>query len=138
MRKSFTGKSTFLATLFFLAFLMSCKKPEGVGGDASIHGTVWVEDYDKNFNLLMYQYPGVDEYVYIVYGDDLSYGDRVKTNYNGTVEFKYLRTGDYKVYVYGDQKQSVDTPSPLVAHVVDVHISGRTQSVDVDTIVIQH
>lgn len=123
------------ACALFTAVLMSgCKKPEGVGGDASIRGTVWVEDWDKNFLLKMYEYPGADEYVYIVYGDDISYGDRVKAGPDGSFEFKYLRTGHYKVYAYSNKLQTTASPEPIEAKIVELDISGRKQTVVADTI----
>ncbi len=134
MKKKSVAMAFAVGAIMTVSLMSSCKKPEGVGGDASIRGTVWVEDWDKNFLLKMYEYPGADEYVYIVYGDDISYGDRVKAGPDGSFEFKYLRTGHYKVYAYSDQKQTATTPSPIEAKIVEVDISGRKQTVDTDTI----
>ncbi len=80
--------------------LISCRKGPGEGGNSSIRGYVHVLDYNASQVILLGEYPGADEWVYIIYGDDVSYGDRTRANYEGRFEFKYLRKGDYKVYVY--------------------------------------
>jgi hypothetical protein len=128
---------TTVVSLLLLVLVTGCSKPEGQGGDASIRGAVWVEDWDTNFNLLLYQYLGVDEYVYIIYGDDVSYGDRVKTNYLGQYEFKYLRKGHYKIYVFSDKKQTVASPSKQEAIIAEVEIGSRKQTFEVDTLTIK-
>ncbi|MFM1746331.1 MAG: hypothetical protein RLZZ630_2268, partial [Bacteroidota bacterium] len=83
-------------------FLTSCAKEEGKGGDASIYGKVFVKNYNSTFTQLVSSYYAADTYVYLIYGDDISYGERVKTDYEGEFEFKYLYPGDYRVYVYSD------------------------------------
>lgn len=115
----------------------SCEKPAGQGGDATIKGKIWVEDWDNNFNLLQYQYAGADEDVYIIYGDDVNYGDKISANNNGEFEFKYLRKGKYKIYVYSDQKQTSNTPASQVAKVVEAEITSKKQTLDIGTITIK-
>jgi hypothetical protein len=117
--------------------ISSCEKPEGEGGDATIRGSVWVEDWDSNFNLLKFEFAGADEEVYIIYGDDISYGDKVNTNYLGQYEFKYLREGKYKIYVYSEKKQTVDSPSDIESVIAEVEITSRKQTVIVDTLTIK-
>ena len=34
--------------------LSSCEKPAGQGGDATIKGKIWVEDWDNNFISNLY------------------------------------------------------------------------------------
>ena len=73
------------------AFIFSaCEKQPGSGGDASIKGSVFVTHYNSTFTEFISEYPGADIYVYIIYGDNISYGQRIKTNYQGDFEFKYL------------------------------------------------
>ena len=84
----------FCFLLFTLAFI-SCEKPPGEGGSASVMGRIWIKDYPT-----LQEYAGYDEYVYIVYGDEVSYGDRVRTTYDGRFKFSYLRKGKYKIYAY--------------------------------------
>lgn len=43
--------------------------------------------------------PAIDERVYIVYGDNTSYGETVRTGGDGEFTFSALKKGSYKVYV---------------------------------------
>jgi hypothetical protein len=116
-------------------FLTSCAKEEGKGGDASIYGKVFVKNYNSTFTQLVSSYYAADTYVYLIYGDDISYGERVKTDYEGEFEFKYLYPGDYRVYVYSDDSL-MQSPTGTVAVVKDLHISGRKSKVNVGKLVI--
>ena len=89
-----------LAIAILTMVMISCKKPAGKGGKVSIKGSILVEDWNSGFTVKNGEYPGHDEDVYIIYGDDVSYSDKTKSNYNGEYEFKYLRKGKYKIYVY--------------------------------------
>jgi len=121
-----------------LALLMgSCKKPAGEGGNSSIRGNVWVQDYNKSLTIMQYQYTGVDVDVYIIYGDDTSYGEKVKTNGDGEFEFKYLRKGNYKVYVVSDERIGNTNDTKEVAVMVEASITAKKQSVDVGQLVIK-
>lgn len=113
----------------------SCKKEAGEGGNSSIRGKVWVVNYNATFTSINNEYVGADEYVYIIYGSDVSYGDRTKTNPEGAFEFKYLREGSYTVYVYSKDKTQA-SPSGQVAVKVGTNISKEEQVVDLGTITI--
>lgn len=117
--------------------VFSCKKPAGEGGNSSIKGTVWVQDYDKNMNVLQYQYIGVDVEVYIIYGDDVTSGDKVNTNASGEFEFKYLRKGNYNVYAISKEKIGTTNDTKDVAISLDATISKNKQTVDAGQIVIK-
>jgi len=114
-------------------FLYSCKKEPGEGGNSSIYGKVYVKDYNATFTDLQEEYYGPDIDVYIIYGDDKSYGDRVKTSYDGTYEFKYLRTGTYHVYAYS--KDSTMQTTASIPVIKDVKITKKSQEVEVPEIV---
>jgi hypothetical protein len=116
-----------LVTFLFISSVVSCKKPEGTGGNSSIKGNIWVKDYPT-----MVEYAGGDQDVYIIYGDDISYGDRVKATYDGNFEFKYLRKGNYKIYVYSESLASLNDS----AVVVSATITEKKQTVDVSRITI--
>lgn len=75
--------------------------------------------FGKLFHFGMDTVVGVNEDVYIVYGNH-EYGcdDKVKTSYNGTYKFSYLNEGNYKIYVCSDQANSKE------AIVYDVKVSG--------------
>lgn len=125
---------------FFAVFLSailasSCKKGPGEGGNSSIYGKVWVRDFNSNFTILYGEYNGADEDVYIVYGDEKGSSDRVRSNYDGTYEFKYLRPGNYKVYVYS-KDSTMSSPSGSVTVIKEVEITARKQEVEVPKITI--
>jgi hypothetical protein len=120
-----------IASFIFLALLTllsSCEKPPGEGGAASIQGRIWVKDYPA-----MLEWAGNDEYVYIIYGDDISYGDRIRSTYDGRFEFNFLRKGKYKVYAYSFNPASPLTDSAVVK---EIEITGRKQNLDLGDVVI--
>lgn len=131
------NKSCILIILSLVLMLGSCKKPAGEGGNSSIKGNVWVHDYNKSLTIMQYQYTGVDVDVYIIYGDDTSYGDKIKTNGNGEFEFKYLRKGNYKIYAISEERIGNTNDSKEVAVIVDASISGKKQTVDVGQLIIK-
>ena len=130
-------KSIFkLVVITVVIFLFnSCKKEAGEGGNSSIKGKVWVINYNSTFTSINNEYVGADEYVYIIYGSDISYGDRTKTTPEGEFEFKYLREGNYTVYVYSKDKTRV-SPSGTTAVKVSTNISKKKQVVDLGTLTI--
>ncbi len=130
---------TYFICFALLGFsLLSCRKEAGEGGKASINGTVWLREYNGNFSTLLLESPGYDQYVYIQYGDDINYGDRIKTNPDGRFEFKYLRPGKYKIYLYSKDPEDKDNINPEETMVVmqDVEITAKKQVVSMDTLVI--
>lgn len=115
----------------------SCKKPAGEGGNSSITGMVHVTNYNSNFTVVNAEYPGADVDVYIVYGDEVGIGNRIRTTPEGKFEFPYLRPGKYRVYVYSKDKDAylAGNPNPPDKAVsVDVEISKKKQTVDVGTL----
>lgn len=121
-----------LLLMFSFSFLIfSCKKEEGEGGMATIKGNIWVRDWDKNFNLMMYEYPGLDEDVFIVYGDQVGYGDKLSTDLNGNFEFKYLRKGTYTIYALSDTLPSANVSYIQFPVAVKIEISEKKQVIDI-------
>ena len=135
-------KNKIFCTLFLLitVFVVSCKKEPGIGGDASVRGKVFVKHYNTQFSYLIAEYYGPDIYVYIIYGNNISYGQRIKSSYDGRFEFKYLYEGDYKIYIYSiDSAAVVHNPSvihPDSAAIVKVSITDRKQEEDIGTLTI--
>lgn len=119
-----------------LITILSCKKTAGEGGKAKITGKIWVEDWDKNFLVKQFEYAGSDVDVYIIYGDHLSEDDKVAANANGEFEFKYLRKGKYKVYVFSDKKQTTTSQNPQEAIVKEIEIKSTKETIDLGTITI--
>ena len=121
---------SFLLILFSSILFQSCEKDAGEGGNSSIRGYVHVIDYNSTFLVVQGEYPGANEYVYIIYGNDVSYGDRIRTSPDGTFEFKYLREGKYTVYVYQDD--TTLSGQSVVSR--NVEINSKKQTVDLGTI----
>src|SRR5688572_889040 len=120
-----------LAFLISLAGIYSgCEKDPGEGGTSSIKGYVHVTDYNASFLIVQGEYPGADEDVYIVYGDDISYGERIRSGPDGKFEFKYLREGKYSIYVYSEDT----TLSGNSVVLVETEITDKKQTIDVDTL----
>lgn len=108
---------------------VSCEKEAGEGGDAILYGKVFAKKYNSTFTQYISSYYAADEYVYIIYGNDMSYGDRVKTGYDGVFEFKYLYPGNYKIYVYS-RDSTFSSPSGDIAVVKEIQINGRKEKKD--------
>ncbi len=121
--------------LLFVVNLMSCKKEAGEGGTSTIKGKIWVEDWNNAFTVKNGEYAGYDEDVYILYGDAVSYSEKTKANYNGEFEFKYLRKGKYKIYVYS-KDNSLQSKSGDISIVKEVEITDKKQTKEVEQITI--
>jgi hypothetical protein len=120
-----------LTLILVLAFITSCKKPAGPGGSSSIKGKLWVEDWNAGFTVKNGEYAGADEDVYIVYGDETGYGDRTRADYKGEFEFKYLRKGKYKVYVYS-KDNTLQSVSGDISIVQETEIISNRQTITLD------
>lgn len=114
--------------------LFSCKKEAGVGGKSTVYGKVFVKDYNSTFTVLEESYYGPDTWVYIIYGDHRDYDDRVRTGYDGTYEFKYLRPGTYHLYAYS--KDSTLQTVAEIGIVKDVDVPKKKTDIEVPDIVI--
>lgn len=126
-------RNLLIGVLLLTAF-SACTNGPGQGGKASIQGKVHATNWNSTCTLISGDYYAPDEDVYIVYGDDPSYGDRIKTAPDGTFWFRYLRTGKYKVYVYS---KDCSAASGKAAVEVSVEITEKTQEVVLDDIEIK-
>ncbi len=113
----------------------SCKKQPGEGGFASIEGKVYVKNFDPYFSILLSEHYLPGETVYIIYGDGTEIGNTVKTSYDGSFKFNYLRKGKYKVYVLGEDSTTATRYQPK-AELVEVNITERKQKKVLDDFVI--
>ncbi len=81
--------------------LLGCSKGEGEGGSGVIEGKIMVVVHDNdNYNLTADTIVGAKVDVFIVYGDDVMYGDDMETGADGTYRFKYLKKGTYTIFAY--------------------------------------
>lgn len=131
-------KIIFIITAFSI-LLISCKKEAGQGGRATIKGKVYAEYWDKSFSAKRDSSyaPNID--VYIIYGNESTFGDDQKTSFDGSYEFKYLQKGKYKIYAYTRDSSGVatgqlNTFAPNIAVVKEVEIKERKETVEVDDI----
>jgi hypothetical protein len=114
-----------------VAAMFSCSKEAGEGGNSTIYGKMTTYNYNAEFTNLRGIYPSADEDVYIIYGNDRSYSERVRTNYEGVYEFKYLRPGDYTIYAYS-KDSTLTLVSEMVAVIRNVTITGNKETVEVE------
>lgn len=122
-------KYIFIISLLTIT-LISCSKEAGEGGRSSITGTVHMTDVNDITGVVQAEYNVPDYDVYIIYGDENNvYDDDMKTNYDGTFEFKNLRKGSYRIYVY---TQDLTEPS-LVTTVFKSAEIGKNEIVNVGT-----
>lgn len=120
----------FLAAVLAVGFsFQSCKKVEGPGGSSTIKGKVFATKQSNGNTYFL-----ANEDVYIIYGgSDSFYDDRVKTSYDGSFEFNFLRKGTYQVFVYSDCN-GADCPSGEEHKLVSVNISKNKSTEDIGTI----
>ncbi|MBC7695871.1 MAG: hypothetical protein H7141_10555 [Burkholderiales bacterium] len=124
--------------IFFILIsvtFFSCKKEPGEGGFASIEGKVYVKNYDASYTILTAEYYLPGETVYIIYGNDKEVGNTVKTSYDGSFKFNYLRKGKYKVYVIGE-----DPTKPYLSfpkeELMEITITKKKEKVVLNDLVI--
>ena len=79
-----------------------------------------------------YDVPDYD--VFIIYGeDDDIYDEDTKTNYDGTFEFKNLRKGSYRIYVYTADLSETSGVAPVFKS-ADL---GKNERLDLGTIEVE-
>jgi hypothetical protein len=111
--------------------ISSCSKYEGEGGSSTIKGVVKEQRFNSLGNLIS-EYPIADQDVFIIYGNESTfYDDDIKTSYDGSFEFRYLKKGNYTVFVYEDCSTC---PSGVKEVKIPVEITNNNQIVDLDTI----
>ncbi|MCS6990718.1 MAG: hypothetical protein NZL95_02530 [Chitinophagales bacterium] len=79
---------------------LACEPKPGEGGTSSLRGKVRVQDYAGS--QLVAEYYAPEERVYLIYGNDAFYSEDVRTSYDGTYEFRYLKKGHYTVFAYSE------------------------------------
>ena len=86
--------------------LFACEREEGLGGNSSITGSIMIKEYNNDMSVLLVEYAGSDQNVYLIFGDNTTAGKDVETSYTGEFSFNYLTPGDYEVYYYSDDTTS--------------------------------
>lgn len=115
------------------ALFQGCKKNEGPGGTGVIKGKVKINLYNGSV-FTGDVIDGADVDVFIIYGgENTFYDDKITTSYDGSFEFRYLRKGDYKIFVYS---QDVDNSSngALEPVFMSASLSKNNETIDVGTL----
>ncbi len=128
-------KSNLIISCVLLFLCVQCKKAAGPGGKATIKGKIYVKNYNSNGTLLLNEYYIQGENVYITYDNDVAVGDNVKTSYDGTYVFPYLRKGKYKVFAVSKDINSSGLDA-TVAVIKEIEITGKKETIELSDIVI--
>ena len=119
--------------VFALFIVQGCSKEPGPGGNASIQGKILIQSFNSNCSALISEYYGVDQDVYLIYGDNPSYSERVRTGPGGVYWFPYLRKGEYTVYAISE------TCSPVGGDTISaqtVTINDKDETVQLEDIIV--
>ena len=122
----------FFGIIILLALsISSCRKGEGKGGKATITGKVLVHRYENLGATYDKSFYARDKDVFIDYGDNTFYDDKIATHFDGSYRFDYLMPGNYTVYTYSkDVVGSADNPKILVLK--EVTISDKNETIELD------
>lgn len=121
--------------------LASCSKEPGDGGNSTLEGTVNYElrQVLVNPGSVVYEGPAQDWDVYLVYGDNIGFDDRTRTDYNGRYKFEFLREGEYTVYAYSQDTINgpINNGEILDLPIIQkAEITGKKQTVEVPEITV--
>ncbi len=108
--------------------LFACKKDPGPGGLATIKGKVFGTDVTGSGNVKDSGYIG-DTRVYIAVAGKSEPFEDVRTSYDGTYEFPFLRKGSYDVWAFGECDTCNRTQ---MFDLKTVRISGKRETVIVE------
>jgi len=135
-----SSRYLYLCLIFlFASVFYGCKKDPGAGGLASIKGKVFRQVRLVLTNPATAQYTSVaaDQDVYIIYGDEVSPGDRAWTNFEGEYEFLNLREGKYTVYLYSrDTTGQVGVDPERMVVKREVEITDRKEIIEVEDLTV--
>ena len=116
---------------FSCLLLFSCAKEPGIGGRGVIKGKLFIRDFvDGDLEA---EYYAPEERVYIIYGDDEVYNDMMRTHFDGSYRFEYLRTGTYTIFAYSD---CASCPSGTEARMISTEITSPNEVIELDDLVL--
>lgn len=114
-----------------------CKKEEGPGGRASVKGKVYAYDWDNTQLFKVSEGYSSGERVYILYGDNTTIGDDVRTSIDGSFEFKFLNKGRYKIFVNSlDTTYKIKGNDTYIPIIREFEINNTKGAITLDDIVI--
>jgi hypothetical protein len=121
-----------VAVVLMILMMASCTKGPGEGGTSTIKGKVFVRDFNGS-GQLQGEYYGVEERVYIIYGDDDFYGNDTRTSFDGTYEFQYLKKGLYTIFAYTECDTCLSGLAPVL---INAEITENHATVELEDLVI--
>ena len=125
-----------LISIVSLIVFSSCDLPEGRGGKATIRGHVFMKVVNSDFSREIDEFYIPDKRVYIIYGNDTTtYHDDVRTHFDGSFEFRYLREGTYTVYCYSKDSTSL-TGLPEIPVKKEVKVNKNDEVVEIEDLII--
>ncbi|GDX52341.1 hypothetical protein LBMAG27_13880 [Bacteroidota bacterium] len=124
-----------LISFFSIIAFSSCTKQEGQGGTSTIKGKIFVAEYNV-FTPIDSFYSGKVS-VYIIYGDNEYFGDKIESSYDGTFEFPYLKKGKYTLFAYSDCLLGADCDGGKKVIKKEVEITENKQTIDAGDIRIE-
>ncbi|MBL7717884.1 MAG: hypothetical protein JNL72_03535 [Flavipsychrobacter sp.] len=121
-----------IALPFLVSLLIiSCKKEPGPGGLASVKGKVYAYDFTSGKTLISEGYLG-EIRVYIGAADGSEHFDDIRTSYDGSYQFNFLRKGKYKVWVFAKSDTAVLTSPEGQQHFIqEVEVTDKKGEVEV-------
>ena len=115
----------------------SCKKEAGPGGRASVKGKVYAYDWDNTQLFKVSEGYSSGERVYILYGDNTTIGNDVRTSIDGSFEFKYLNKGRYKLFVNSlDTAYKIKGNDTYIPIIREFEITNAKGTIMLDDIII--
>jgi len=114
---------------------ISCKKEEGLGGLASIKGTLKLQHLNCLLEESGQSYPAMDKDIFIQYGDNPYVNDKIESSPSGYFQFDYLTPGDYKIIIYSDDPLNFKSEKEIVIE-KNVTISKKKETIDLGEILI--
>ncbi|MFI5202887.1 MAG: hypothetical protein ACHQF2_00205 [Flavobacteriales bacterium] len=132
MKKIFSYSTLLLFVAVLATAMYSCKKEPGEGGAASIKGSVKIQNYNQVTHATIGSpyYAGRED-IYIIYGDGTTYHDKIETSFDGSFEFRFLRVGKYKVYMYSDIVPKPASGADEEAVIFEVEITDKKGSYEI-------
>ena len=121
-----------VAVVLMILMMASCTKGPGEGGTSTIKGKVFVRDFNGS-GQLQGEYYGVEERVYIIYGDEDFYGNDTRTSFDGTYEFQYLKKGLYTIFAYTECDTCLSGLAPVF---INAEITENHATVELEDLVI--
>lgn len=120
-----------------LMLTASCTPDPGLGGMATVTGVVMIEDWNSTFTNINSVYPAMREDIFLVFGDEPTFGEDVETHFDGTYRFQYLYPGKYTLYAYSDRLATPGNTNTREPVKLTFEITEKRQILTLDTLYIR-